>query len=98
MNGREIQKSLERKGWRKRHGDHVHYRYVTTEGKVTSIRTKVSHGHRSRQLGRGLVAQMAQQCRLDVIDFEELVGCSLSQTDFEEKMRATGAIRDEPSS
>ena len=94
MNSREVERSLARKGWRRRASHHVYYRYVTLAGRLTTIRTKISHGSRSRQLSRPLVARMARQCHLTNEEFERLVACPMSQDAFEAQMKAEGVIRE----
>ena len=94
MTSRDVERGLTRKGWRRRDSHHVYYRYVTMSGRMTALRTKVSHGSRSRQLSRSLVARMARQCHLAADEFERLISCPLSQEAFEAKMKAEGVIRE----
>lgn len=94
MTSRDVERGLARKGWHRRSSHHVYYRYVTMAGRLTTLRTKVSHGSRSRQLSRSLVGRMARQCHLAADEFERLISCPLSQETYEAKMKAEGVIRE----
>lgn len=88
-----VERALQRKGFRKREGDHSFFIYYTLDGKKTPVRTKTSHGSSHRDIGSEIAGRMARQCRLSSVDFEMLVAvlflrrntrsCSKSKERFE---------------
>ena len=81
---RDVETSLERKGFERDERHHHYFVYRTCAGKKTAIRTRTSHGSRSKVLGDALLAQMAKQCgNLRKADFLNLVDCPLSRESFE---------------
>lgn len=88
---REVRAGLQRKGFAASDGDHVFLTYVTTDGLLTTVMTKVSHGG-SHDIGDALLAQMARQCKLPKRKFLDLVDCPLAQTDYEAELRKQGTI------
>lgn len=87
-----VERALQRKGFRKREGDHSFFIYYTLDGKKTPVRTKTSHGSSHRDIGSEIASRMARQCRLGSVDFERLVDCSLSQAEYEELLEEQGAV------
>jgi predicted RNA binding protein YcfA (HicA-like mRNA interferase family) len=84
----DVEAALVRKGFQKSSGDHNFFIYRTLDGKITTVRTKTSHGH--REIGDNLIAVMARQCSLTVGDFNDLVNCTLSRGEYEDKLRSLG--------
>ena len=81
---RDVEASLERKGFERDERHHHFFVYWTLDGKKTAIRTRTSHGSTHKVLGDALLAQMARQCGdIRKADFLDLVDCPLSQEDFE---------------
>ncbi len=66
-------------------GDHIWLFYVSRDGALTSIRTKISHS--GKDLGRTLIKLMAKQCKLSVPDFVLLAKCPMKQAQYEEKVK-----------
>ncbi len=80
--------SLKRKGFEERRsGRHIAYVYRRLDGRLSNIRTFVSHGARGKDLGPSLVGKMARQCNLSSGEFKKLVDCSLDQVRYEERVR-----------
>ena len=79
---REVETGLKRKGFRQDDGDHHWYFYWTAEGKKTTVRTKTSHGS-TKDLGDGLLKEMARQVRVTKLQFLELVDCAMTREEFE---------------
>ncbi len=88
----EVERALQRKGFRRRAGDHSFFIYYTRDGKKTPVRTKTSHGSSHRDIGSEIASRMARQCRLSSGDFERLVDCSLSRAEYEELLTRQQAI------
>lgn len=84
-----VVRHLTRKGFARDEGDHLYLTYVTTEGKKTAIRTKVSHGSKS-DITTGLVSAMARQCQLTTPQFKEFAECKLTQYQYEQILTANG--------
>jgi predicted RNA binding protein YcfA (HicA-like mRNA interferase family) len=83
---REVEKALQSKGFVKKEGDHHYFVYHSIEGKKSSIFTKTSHTPKMRDIPDNLLAQMARQCKLTKGEFERLVDCPMSQTEYESKV------------
>ena len=77
-----METGLKRKGFRQDDGDHHWYFYWTAEGKKTTVRTKTSHGS-TKDLGDGLLKEMARQVRVTKLQFLELVDCAMTREEFE---------------
>lgn len=88
---RDVESSLERKGFRRRDGHHTFFVYYSTENVKTSIRTKVSHG--AKEIGDKLIGAMARQCRLSKDDFKGLVECTLGREQYEVMLIEAGQVR-----
>ena len=81
---KDVEASLERKGFERDERHHHYFVYRTQAGKKTTIRTRTSHSSSHKSLGDPLLAQMAKQCGgLRRADFLELVDCPLSRKSFE---------------
>ena len=81
---KNIEKGLKRKGFNRVESHHHYFIYWTLSGKKTAVRTRTSHGSKSRTLGDSLLGKMADQCGgLSKRDFLKLVDCTLSREDFE---------------
>ena len=63
---------------------HHHMFRKTIEG-VTHLVTRTSHG--MAEIHDGLAKRMAYQCCLQLAEFWELVDCSLSEDEWEAKVR-----------
>lgn len=82
----DVEKSLLKKGFERREGDHHYFVYHNLAGKKTSIFTKTSHTPKMREIPDGLISQMAKQCKLNRSDFLNLVDCPLSREGYESKI------------
>ena len=77
----KIKKSLKKKGFAEDvDGDHVKY-VLQRENLTASISTHVSHGGK-KTIGKGLVSEMARQCKLKPAQFRKLVNCTMSGDDY----------------
>jgi predicted RNA binding protein YcfA (HicA-like mRNA interferase family) len=79
---RDVESGLKKKGFRQDEGDHHWFLYWTADGKKTTIRTKTSHGT-TKDLGDGLLKEMARQVRLPKAQFLELIDCPLTQQHYQ---------------
>jgi hypothetical protein len=84
--------SLTSKGFAKATGDHVMLVFHTVDGRKTSVRTKVSHTPKMRDIPDNLVSQMARQCKLSKEEFLGVVDCPVSRAALEEILRERGAL------
>lgn len=57
-----VERSLEKKGFRRKEGDHHYFNYYTKAGKKTRAFTRTSHA--VRELDDSLLGMMSRQCRL----------------------------------
>lgn len=48
------------------------------------MRTKTSHGRGGKDIGGPLIKSMAEQCKLDMQKFKDLVECPLSREEYED--------------
>ena len=83
---REVERVLESKGFERRENDHSFFIYHTKSGRKTSVRTKTSHGRGSRDIGDPLIKNMAEQCKLNMQKFKDLVECPLSREEYEDML------------
>jgi len=89
---RDVVSSLEAKGFERSEGDHSFFVYYSTQGKKSTVRTKVSHGSGNKDISDGLVGMMARQCKLSVKEFRNLVDCPLSRDQYEEILMTKGSV------
>lgn len=76
----EVEAALKKKGFElKRKTDHKFYELMVN-GKKTGIRTKISHGR--DEIQPSILAKMAIQVKLSNGDFERLIECPLSRSDY----------------
>jgi hypothetical protein len=79
---KEIEASLQKKGFKNREGDHHYYIYYTLTGLKTRIFTKTSHSHKS--ISDDILSMMARQCRLPRQRFFDLLDCPLTRKEYEQ--------------
>jgi hypothetical protein len=89
---RKVEDGLLKKGFKSQEGDHHFFIYHTLQGKKSSIRTKTSHTPKMKEIGDGLLAQMAKQCGLNKQDFNNLIDCPLSREQYEVLLVKQGEI------
>ncbi|MDR1019488.1 MAG: hypothetical protein LBL73_01920 [Synergistaceae bacterium] len=87
----KIRRNLKRKGFRERQSDHLYLNYETSDGKLSDISTKISHGS-AKDIGDSLVSEMARQCRIKKTEFVDLINCSLSRKQYEKILEKLGEI------
>ena len=76
----EVVKGLTKKGFKKAENDHTHLVLYAGE-KMTSVRTKVSHGSKG-EINDSLINKMSAQIKLEKVEFINLVKCPLSQEQY----------------
>ena len=86
----DVEKSLKAKGFRLEEGNHHFFQYYSEAGIKTSVYTKTSHG--MKEIGVGLLARMAGDCRLSKKDFLRLVDCPLSREAYEALLTEGGHL------
>jgi hypothetical protein len=92
LDRKDIEASLEKKGFTPVEGDHTFYVYWTTSGLKTSVFTKTSHGSSYKTLSDELVGKMARQCAMSTGQFKNFVKCTLSREAYEEILIETKRI------
>ncbi len=80
---KDIESSLERKGFRRRETDHSYFVYYRTDGRKSRARTKTSHGR--KEIGDSLLGLMAKQCKIQKSEFLDLIDCPLDQEAYEDR-------------
>ena len=86
----DVERSLEKKGFQRKEGDHHYFNYYTTAGKKTKVFTKTSHG--AKELDDSLLGMMSRQCKLTRQDFDRLIDCPLDRDTYERKLIECGAV------
>jgi len=86
LDKRKVENGISSKGFRIDNTKHCHSIYYTTEGLRTSIKTHTSHGAKG-PVNDFLIAQMARQCKLQKLQFVDLVNCPLSREAYEDILR-----------
>lgn len=72
--------------------NHEYYRYLH-DGKITSIRTKISHGSKGElNLGTPLSVKMQKQLHLTKKQFQSLLDCPMSAAEYAQVLRNAGHI------
>lgn len=90
----DVEKSLEKKGFQRKEGDHHYFNYYTKAGKKTKVFTKTSHG--VKELDDSLLGMMSRQCKLTRQDFDRLIDCPLDRDGYERKLIEVGAVEAPP--
>lgn len=88
----DVQAGLLRKGFRLSTKDHWKLIYYDMSGRKTSVWTKVSYGSSHRDISDQNLGNMARQCHLSRLDFDDLIDCPLSREQYERKLVAGGYI------
>jgi hypothetical protein len=89
---RDVEASLERKGFILAERDHRFFTYHTIAGQKTSVWTKTSLGTSYKTLSDDLISKMAKQCSLTNKQFKDLIACPLSQDQMEAILVENGRI------
>ena len=94
LSAREVDSSLTTKGFRKVDKDH-HFYFLCVDGRMTSIRTKISHGE--REISDTNCGLMARQMRITTPQFKQFVDCKLVQDAYVELLVQSGHLERPPS-
>jgi predicted RNA binding protein YcfA (HicA-like mRNA interferase family) len=87
----DIERALQKKGFQaERDGDHRYYSFRFS--KDITIKTKVSHSSKGKDIPSDLISKMAKQCHLSKNDFLEFIDCSLSQEQYVSKLHEQFSI------
>jgi len=89
---REVERGLIGKGFYRYDKKHIFFRYVTLNGKHTSIVTHISRSAGGRDITAGLIGAMASQCKISKNQFNLLVSCELTREDYEKLLLEKGLI------
>ena len=91
---KDVDAALERKGFKRKEGDHHHFIYHSLAGKKTRVHTKTSHGQ--REISENILSQMARQCGLTNKLFSQLVECPMDRAAYEAELIKAGKIEAVP--
>jgi predicted RNA binding protein YcfA (HicA-like mRNA interferase family) len=80
---RDVEVALKKKGFKQDEGDHHWFFFWTADGKKTTVRTKTSHGS-TKDLGDGLLKEMARQVRVSKVQFLDLIDCPMSREQYQQ--------------
>ncbi len=69
-----------------RKGDHIRFTFQFNS-ELSSIRTKISHGSKNKEISDNLVSTMANQCKVTKSDFVKLAKCEISESDYIELVK-----------
>ena len=84
---------LKRKGFRERKGKQHHiFLYLYVNGKMTNIRTKISHSNTKKGIQKAIIKKMAFQVGLSIKQFKELIECPLSYENYIKILKENGKI------
>jgi len=95
-NKQSIEAALTGKGFRQENNDHHFFVYWSLDGKKTRARTKTSHTKKHKDIGDGLLAEMARQCKLNKAQFVALVDCPMTQAGYERVLEQIGELPTRP--
>lgn len=89
----EIHRSLLAKGFEleQKGRDHDYY-FLRDEGLTRAVFTKMSRGSKHREIGDGLLGRMCRQLQLTRGEFDQLIDCPLSGTDYLARLVERGVI------
>ena len=88
---REVESSLEAKGFQRGEGDHHYFIYWSLGGKKTMAKTKTTHGS-DRDLSDELLSLMARLGGLTKQEFVKLVDCPLQRGEYEQLLVERGKL------
>ena len=86
LQSKNIEAALLAKGFGRKNSGHRVLHYYRA-GRKTHITTWLSHSSQ-KDVDKTLVAVMARQCRLTKSQFESLVDCSMTGSDYYDALRA----------
>jgi len=88
----KVEGALRQKGFVENQSHHHLFVFTRQDGRLTAIRTKTSHTPKMKEIGDGLLGQMAKQTGLDKRSFLELVDCPLSREAYEALLIEKGLL------
>ena len=90
----DVEKSLVKKGFQRKEGDHHYFNYYTKAGKKSMVFTKTSHS--AKEIDDSLLGKMAGQCKLTRQYFDQLIDCPLDRDAYERKLIEGGFVEATP--
>ena len=92
LDAKKAYKNFCKKGFKESPNNSPDHKYIEFwhEGKVTSIRTKFSHG--KKEIDKSLIGIMSRQIRLQRADFINFAQCRISEEEYIEKMKSTNHL------
>jgi hypothetical protein len=89
---RDVMRNLPKKGFEKRDGHHIYF-HLVVDGKITGIKTWVSHSASVKTISGGLLTAMKKQLRLErTSDFVDLIACPMTGEQFIRILRENGHL------
>lgn len=89
---RQIVSALETKGFRCDNKDHRYFIYYRSDRR-TCVKTKVSHGRASKDIGSGLLAAIRRQMHLMGSELDDFVDCPIGQAEYESLLVDRGILQ-----
>lgn len=90
LDKRDVETSLEKKGFEPSETHHRYFTYRTVAGKLSNIKTYTSRS--GKTLDGYLLTQMAKQTKLKRSEFVDLVRCPLSREGYEAILVEKGEV------
>ncbi len=89
----KAEKSLKKKGFRQEtKGDHIYY-YHEFEGLETSVKTKISHSKKYRDIGADNLSSMKSQLKLNSLeDTVRFLECPMTEKEYLDILREKGFV------
>lgn len=79
---REVAPALQRKVFLVQETHHTRFIYYTSDGRKSSIHTKISHSH--KEISTTNIKNMAEQCKLTTQQFVQMIACTISKEQYEQ--------------
>ena len=87
---RDVERSFLKKGFSEYNNDHKHFVF-TYNGKIKSIRTKISHSH--SEIGDILISKISNQTYMDKDFLKKFVECTKTESDYIQMLKDKGVIK-----
>ena len=93
MDRRSIDSALRKKGFIIDDSrDHTFYHHKF-DGKITGIKTKISHGSNYKRIDASLQSKIKKQLKLDTSqEFKNLIDCPMTKDDYIKKLKGKGLL------
>jgi len=83
---KDVESSLEKKGFILDEKGHHYFVYWTRDGRKTRARSKTSHTPKMKDIPDNILAQMARQCLLTKPEFLRLIDCPMERDEYKTRI------------